>query len=101
LGQLREQFSQTPASPPSTLHSYWVSAYDAASNFSTTSTAVSAFSNFGPDQYGTTWKPLRIGAGGFITGIDIASNRRRLGMIAFSGGHAQGRFIYSVSSTGE
>jgi peptidoglycan hydrolase-like protein with peptidoglycan-binding domain len=59
---------------PSTLHSYWVAAYDAAGNTSTTSPAVSAVTNFGADAYGTTWKPLRIGAGGFITGIDIAAD---------------------------
>jgi hypothetical protein len=27
-----------------------------------------------PDDYGTFWKPVRIGAGGFITGIDITSD---------------------------
>ena len=26
------------------------------------------------DAYGTVWKPLRIGAGGWLTGIDIASD---------------------------
>jgi len=28
----------------------------------------------GADQFGTMWKPLAIGSGGFITGIDIASD---------------------------
>jgi chitodextrinase len=59
---------------PSTLYTYWVSAYDAAGNVSTTSTAVSAVTSAGPDQFGTTWKPVRVGAGGFISDIDIASD---------------------------
>ena len=56
---------------PSTLHSYWVYAYDTQNNVSTSSAGVIAQSDAGADQYGTTWKPLRIGAGGFIQGIDI------------------------------
>ena len=56
----------------STLHSYWVAAYDTADNISTSTNGVSAVTEAGPDQYGTTWKPLRVGAGGFVTGIDIA-----------------------------
>ncbi len=57
---------------PSTLHSYWIDAVDAADNISTTTNGVSAETEAGADQFGTTWKPLRIGAGGYITGIDIA-----------------------------
>ena len=57
---------------PATLHSYWVAAYDTAENVSTSSTAVSAVTNYGPDQYGTTWKSVAIGAGGYVDGIDIA-----------------------------
>lgn len=55
-----------------TLHTYWVSAKDTTGNVSTTTSGVSAQTNYGADQYGTTWKPLRIGGGGYITGIDIA-----------------------------
>jgi hypothetical protein len=58
--------------PVSSLHSYWVAAYDAAGNVSTFSTAVSTVTDYGADQFGTTWKPLRIGGGGYVTGIDIA-----------------------------
>ena len=25
-----------------------------------------------PDRFGTAWKPLRIGAGGYLTGMDIS-----------------------------
>jgi hypothetical protein len=66
-------FADTGLSP-STLHSYWVAAYDASNNVSTSSLAASAETGFGADQYGTTWKPLRIGAGGYVTGIDIAAD---------------------------
>jgi hypothetical protein len=34
--------------------------------------ATSSVTDFGPDAYGTTWKPIRVGAGGFVTGMDIA-----------------------------
>ena len=33
-----------------------------------------ALGNAYGDQYGYTWKPLRIGAGGWVTGIDISSD---------------------------
>jgi hypothetical protein len=56
---------------PSTLHSYWIAAYDTANNVSTTTAGVSAETEAGPDQFGTTWHDLKIGAGGYITGIDI------------------------------
>ena len=62
----------------STLHSYWVDAYDTGNNVSTTTAGISAETEAGADQYGTTWKPLRIGAGGYITGIDIASDGTRV-----------------------
>ena len=55
-----------------TLHSYSIAAYDAANNVSTSSLTVAAQSQYGADQYGTIWKPLRVGAGGFIRGMDIA-----------------------------
>ncbi|HUO50194.1 MAG TPA: fibronectin type III domain-containing protein, partial [Candidatus Paceibacterota bacterium] len=72
----------------STQYSYTVSASDAAGNTSSQSTSASAVTQmasgggggggsgslltYGPDAYGTTWKPLRIGAGGWIVGMDIA-----------------------------
>ena len=59
---------------PGSLHSYWVNAFDAADNVSNSSAGVSAKTDYGADQFGTTWKPLRIGAGGYITGIDITSD---------------------------
>ena len=57
-----------------TLHSYWIAAVDTAGNVSTSTGGTVAQTSYGTDQFGTTWKPLRIGAGGFITGIDIATN---------------------------
>ena len=57
-----------------TLHSYWIAAVDTAGNVSTSTGGTVAQTSYGADQYGTTWKPLRIGAGGYITGIDIASD---------------------------
>ena len=57
---------------PSTLHSYWVASYDAAGNVSTTSGTTVGVTLAGPDQYGTTWHDLKIGAGGLISGIAIA-----------------------------
>ena len=59
---------------PATLHSYWISAYDAAGNVSTSSLAASAQTQYGADAYGTTWKPLRIGAGGYVRGLDVSSD---------------------------
>jgi len=50
---------------PSTLYSYWVAAYDTANNISTSTNGVSAETEAGPDQYGTTWHDLKIGAGGY------------------------------------
>ena len=63
---------------PSTLHSYWVSAVDSSNNVSTTTGGVSSQTSYGADQYGTTWKPLRIGAGGFITDMDIVPDGTRV-----------------------
>ena len=57
---------------PSTLHSYWIDAYDTANNISTSTNGVSALTEAGADAYGTTWKPLTLGAGGTLTGMDIA-----------------------------
>ncbi len=57
---------------PSTLHSYWVAAYDSANNVSTSTNGVSAETEAGADTYGTAWKPLTLGAGGDLTGMDIA-----------------------------
>lgn len=57
---------------PSTFHSYWIAAYDAAGNVSTTTGTTIGVTQAGADQFGTTWHDLKIGGGGFVTGIDIA-----------------------------
>lgn len=59
---------------PSTLYAYTVAAYDAAGNVSAPSAFATGVTNFGPDAYGTTWHELKIGGGGWITGIDIAAD---------------------------
>ena len=59
---------------PSTYHAYWISAYDAAGNVSTTTGTTVGVTLTGPDTYGTTWHELKIGAGGYSTGMDVASD---------------------------
>jgi chitodextrinase len=69
----------------STLYTYTAKAFDAAGNVSAASTAANATTQagsgggggtvaYGPDAYGTTWKPLKIGAGGFLDGMSIAND---------------------------
>jgi chitodextrinase len=66
----------------STQYTYTVRAVDAAGKISNASASQSATTQMvvsgggpvppsGPDAYSTVWKPLKIGAGGFISGIDI------------------------------
>ena len=60
------------------LHAYWVAAYDAAGNVSAISVGVNALTQAGADQFGTVWKPLRVGAGGYVPGIDIEADGTRV-----------------------
>jgi Big-like domain-containing protein/putative peptidoglycan binding protein len=59
---------------PSTYHAYWIAAYDTAGNVSTTTGTTVGITLTGPDSYGTTWHELKIGAGGYSTGMDVASD---------------------------
>ena len=74
---------------PSTLHSYWIAAVDTSNNVSTSTSGVSAENRSSADQFGTMWKPLAIGSGGFITGIDIASGGMKVIRIDTYGVHLE------------
>jgi len=65
-------YADTGLSAPSTYHAYWISAYDAAGNVSTSTGTTVGVTLTGPDTYGTTWHELKIGAGGYSTGMDVA-----------------------------